>query len=64
MKFIKVGNTIINPVHITWAEILPDKTRVRIALANIEQMRIFEGIEAEALIKFLIRPRPHRRSAP
>ena len=61
MRFIKIGDNIINPSHIVWAEILPDRNRVRIALANNifqsdETLRIFEGSEAEALTEFLSDP--------
>jgi hypothetical protein len=61
VKFIKIGTIIINPSHIVYAEISPDKNFIQVDFASStalsdETQRIFEGSEAEALIKFLFDP--------
>jgi hypothetical protein len=61
MRFIKIGTLVINLDHVVCAEILLDKNRVRIELANNtsqsdKTLRIFQGSEAEALIEFLSDP--------
>jgi hypothetical protein len=61
MRFIKIGPIIINPSHIVYAEVLPDRNRIHVDFASNtalsdETQRVFEGSEAEALIKFLFDP--------
>lgn len=61
MRFIKIGPIIINPSHIVYVEVLPDRNRIHVDFASNtalsdETQRVFEGSEAEALIKFLFDP--------
>jgi hypothetical protein len=61
MKFIKIGTLIINPGHIVYAEVFPGRNRIHVDFASStalsdETQRVFEGSEAEALIKFLFDP--------
>jgi hypothetical protein len=61
MRFIKIGPIIINPSHIVYAEVLPDRNRIHVDFASNtalsdETQRVFDGSEAEALIQFLFDP--------
>jgi hypothetical protein len=44
---IKIGNFILNPQHIVWAEILPEEKRVRLCLTTLteSQRETYPGSE-------------------